>query len=328
VLEDILCCPRCRSELNICETARWTCANPACTYHRLGFPSASGQPVLIDFENSIFGRSAYSGADHDAQTSRQSGIRAFLQRLTSSGDESGSAQRCAQFLRLTKAASGTPRILVIGGGTIGAGMQDLYGDPDVTVIGTDVYASANTLLVADGHRLPFHNEVFDAVWIQAVLEHVLDPAQVVAEIFRVLKPDGLVYAETPFMQQVHMGAYDFTRFTKSGHRWLFRHFEQIDAGSHGGPGQVLVWSIRYLLLAMGISTKLVTLSSLFFFWLRSLDALAKHKAADGAAGVYFLGRKSNSCLSPKDMVDYYDREARPARERGQGPAAASASSSL
>ena len=35
--------------------------------------------------------------------------------------------------------------------------------------------------------------------VQAGLEHVRDPWQVVAEIHRVLKDDGLVYAETPFM---------------------------------------------------------------------------------------------------------------------------------
>jgi SAM-dependent methyltransferase len=40
-------------------------------------------------------------------------------------------------------------------------------------------------------------------WIQAVLEHALDPPVVVAEIYRVLKPGGLVYADTPFMQRVH-----------------------------------------------------------------------------------------------------------------------------
>jgi len=58
--------------------------------------------------------------------------------------------------------------------------------------------------------------VFDAVWIQAVLEHVLDPVRVVAEIHRVLRPGGLVYSEIPFMQEVHEGAYDFTRFRLSG----------------------------------------------------------------------------------------------------------------
>ena len=74
----------------------------------------------------------------------------------------------------------------------------------------------------------------DAVICQAVLEHVLEPASAVSEIHRVLRRDGLVYAETPFMQQVHERAYDFSRFTQSGHRWLFRRFSEISAGPIGG----------------------------------------------------------------------------------------------
>jgi hypothetical protein len=32
------------------------------------------------------------------------------------------------------------------------------------------------------------------------------------------------------MQQVHERAYDFSRFTQSGHRWLFKRFSEINAG--------------------------------------------------------------------------------------------------
>ena len=69
---------------------------------------------------------------------------------------------------------------------------------------------------------------------------MVDPARVVAEIQRVLKPGGLVYAETPFMQQVHEGAYDFTRFTELGHRWLWRRFAPVARGALGGPGLSLL----------------------------------------------------------------------------------------
>ena len=76
----------------------------------------------------------------------------------------------------------------------------------------------------------------DAVVVQAVLEHVLDPQVVVDEINRVLKPGGLVYAETPFMQQVHAGRYDFSRYSDAGHRWLFRQFEEVDRGLSAALG--------------------------------------------------------------------------------------------
>ena len=66
-------------------------------------------------------------------------------------------------------------------------------------------SSRNTQFVADAHRVPLATESVDALVIQAVLEHVLDPWRVAAEIHRVLRPGGLVYADTPFLQQVHEG---------------------------------------------------------------------------------------------------------------------------
>ena len=58
--------------------------------------------------------------------------------------------------------------------------------------------------------------------------------------FRVLKNNGLVYSEIPFMQQIHMGKNDFVRYTASGHRFLFKKFEKIKIGTSGPepfPGQ-------------------------------------------------------------------------------------------
>ena len=74
------------------------------------------------------------------------------------------------------------------------------------------------VVLGDAHDLPFVDAAFDAAVIQAVLEHVVDPQRVVAELHRVLREDGVLYSEVPFMQQVHEGAYDFTRYTDLGHR--------------------------------------------------------------------------------------------------------------
>ena len=61
----------------------------------------------------------------------------------------------------------------------------------------------------------------------------MDPNKVAAEIFRVLSSDGIVYAETPFLQESHEEPYDFTRFTELGHRWLFRNFKEIYRKANG-----------------------------------------------------------------------------------------------
>ena len=69
------------------------------------------------------------------------------------------------------------------------------------------------------------------MWIQAVLE----PARVVAKIERVLASGGWIYSETQFPQHIHEGAWDITRLTECGHRWLFRRFDRVDSEVAAGP---------------------------------------------------------------------------------------------
>jgi SAM-dependent methyltransferase len=268
------------------------------------------QPVLIDFAASIFDRKMYdsdNGSVLQRDVTRRS-VGSRLHRFTS-GRNPIAASNCARFIDLLKQTSERPIVLVIGGGTIGSGAEELYSDGSIDLVGTDVYASPYTVLVADAHKLPFVDGVFDGVWVQAVLEHVLEPATVVAEIHRVLRRDGLVYAETPFMQQVHERAYDFSRFTQSGHRWLFRRFSEVSAGPVGGAGVALVWSIRYFSRALGAGDKLSRLISLPFFWIRFLDVFGRGRAvADAASGFFFLGRRAEQAIDPHVMPKYYDRQ--------------------
>ena len=199
-----------------------------------------------------------------------------------------------------------PRILVIGGGTVGDGLEDLYDDPTVDLISFDVYASPATQFVGDGHSIPLADGSVDGVIVQAVLEHVLEPTIVANEIHRVLRTGGIVYADTPFLQQVHEGAYDFTRFTDSGHRFLFRRFERIDSGTVAGAGTALRWSVDYFVRALTRSVSLGRIASLCFFWLSYLDRFLDPKhSVDGASSVFFLGRKTAAPITGADIIDYY-----------------------
>ncbi|NOT34528.1 MAG: class I SAM-dependent methyltransferase [Candidatus Eisenbacteria bacterium] len=198
------------------------------------------------------------------------------------------------------------RVLVIGGGTRGGGTDAIYEAPDLDVIAFDIYASRWCQFIADAHSIPLESRTIDAVWVQAVLEHVLDPWQVVAEIERVLRPNGLVYAETPFLQQVHEGAYDFTRFTESGQRWLFRRFERLDSGLIAGPGIQFAWSIEHLVRALTRSRMVGRLARLGLFWVQWLDGVTgRSQSLDGASCTYFFGRLSERSISPRDMVRHY-----------------------
>ena len=198
---------------------------------------------------------------------------------------------------------------MIGGGTRGLGTEDLYASPDIDVVSFDVYASEHTHFVADAHRIPLADGSVDAIWIQYVLEHVLDPRVVSLEIARVLRPGGIVFSELPFLQQVHEGAYDFTRYTHSGHRWLFREFEEIDSGVGMGIGAQMLWTIDYAVRGVTRSRTAGKVVKLLFVWLRLLDSMVSSRfALDSASSTYFIGRRSSESARPLDaaaMVDYY-----------------------
>lgn len=296
-ISEYLRCPICKSPLQ--QTKR-------CENCDTVFPVSKELPVLIDFANSIFCKDDFKNTEETVFPRLQKGsfLGRMIRRLTF-GKNNQAPQNVAEFL---SRLSGKPksRVLVIGGGSIGEGTEALYNSREVQLVGTDVYCSPNISLICDGHSLPFLDETFDGVVIQAVLEHVLDPRGVVEEIHRVLKAKGSVYAETPFMQQVHEAAYDFTRYTLSGHRWLFRDFKEVDAGVLLGPGISVLWSISYFVRSFGLSRRLASFCAAPFFWLRFIERFAKKgAAADAACGLYFLGEKSDRPLLPRDMPDYY-----------------------
>ncbi|MDN5914088.1 MAG: class I SAM-dependent methyltransferase [Pseudonocardia sp.] len=199
-----------------------------------------------------------------------------------------------------------PTVLIVGGGSVGIGLETMYQHPDIRLLAFDIYGDDNVQFVADAHDIPLHDGSVDCVVVQAVLEHVLDPWKVVDEIHRVLKPDGLVYAETPFLQHVHEGPYDFTRFTESGHRWLFRRFSRVGSGVVTGPGVQLIWTIEGVVEGVFRSRRMATIVSVAIFWLRYLDrVIPEHYQIDGACCVYFLGRRTENPIAARDMPGHY-----------------------
>jgi ubiquinone/menaquinone biosynthesis C-methylase UbiE len=65
----------------------------------------------------------------------------------------------------------------------------------------------------DGRRLPFPDGSFDTVLSTEVLEHVMSPGAVVAEMARVLKPEGRLLLTVPFIQPLHEMPSDYFRYT-------------------------------------------------------------------------------------------------------------------
>jgi SAM-dependent methyltransferase len=305
--QDLLICPRCASPVRP-EVGRWRCTGGHCRYADEPFPVVSGVPALVDFEHSVLDADRLHAVEGASGTHR-SRLHQALSRLVYPANTTAPANvaRMLDMLRADAAAANQrPRILVIGGGTVGAGLEELYADPAVDLICFDIYASPAVQFIADGHAIPLAAGSVDGVVVQAVLEHVLEPTMVAREIHRVLRSGGIVYADTPFLQQVHEGPYDFTRFTDSGHRYLFRRFERIDSGSVAGAGTALWWSIDYFVRALTRSSKLGHVVRLCLFWLRFTDRILDPKhSLDGASSVFFLGRKAAAPITQAQIIDYY-----------------------
>jgi SAM-dependent methyltransferase len=295
-----LVCPRCRTALAAAGDG-YRCTNEACGLAGRPFPTRGGQPVLVDFERSVLSEDAVEPAT--GRAGRVETLPPLLRRWWKPRNEVA-AVNIARLLGKVGVAS--PLVLVVGGGTVGNGVEDLYERPDVRVIGFDISATPFTQLVADAHHIPLADSSVDAVVIQAVLEHVLEPESVVAEIHRVLRARGVVYAETAFMQQVHAGAHDFMRFTGSGHRYLFRSFDELASGAVAGPGTQLLWSVDHVVRGLARSQLAGRVARAAFWWLRLLDRVVPEPLAlDDASAVYFLGTPAERPLRPDEIVAYY-----------------------
>jgi SAM-dependent methyltransferase len=95
----------------------------------------------------------------------------------------------------------------------------------------------NVDIVSDAHELPYEDGSVDAIYVEAVLEHLQRPAVAVAEMYRVLRPGGRVFASTPFMQAYHGYPDHYQNYTITGHKLLFETagFTVEEAGAQVGP---------------------------------------------------------------------------------------------
>jgi SAM-dependent methyltransferase len=141
----------------------------------------------------------------------------------------------------------------------------------------------------DGHALPFKNDSFDLILSQAVMEHMRDPFGAAAEIRRVLKPGGILYAEAAFMQPLHAVPYHFFNATAWGIEELFKDFEKRESGSFGDLSFTLDWMIR----SAGIVDSMGEEEYAGLFkTLKKLDGhVDKSRAGSVASAVFFHGIK-------------------------------------
>ncbi len=292
-------CPECRSAALASGDDALHC--PGCGK---SFRRSAGRPVLFRSDNPLFTPADYADARPAPREKAGSWVPDLSVNLA--------ADRVLSRLRRLLDERGTATVLVVGGGGQRSWLDPILGAGNPhRIVYSDVDAGADVDLFCDGHELPFPDASFDAVVTTAVLEHVLYPERVASEIARVVRVGGYLYSELPFMQQVHEGAYDFTRYTYSGHQRLFSQFGKLEAGMVAGPGTALAWSIENLVLAFlsGRRSRLAAKAAvrIAFFWLKHLDRLLKNvpAAMDGASCTYLLGVRREQPVGDREIIENY-----------------------
>lgn len=227
----LVVCPICHARLTHSE------ASASCDDCGHVYPVRDGVPELIFRDSPFF--DGEKSADDDVAPPVRSLLPAWVQRvlrpyLALDPPLTMFINR-SLFHHLNECPPGMT-ILNLGSGE---GKFDEHVAPHLRFINLDIAQTPKGVdVMADAHFLPFADQSVDAVYSNAVLEHVQRPWRVADEIYRVVRPGGKVFVNVPFLNVIH-DTHDYFRFTDKGLRVLFSRFDEVDSGASAGPSSFL-----------------------------------------------------------------------------------------
>ncbi|MDW8465858.1 MAG: class I SAM-dependent methyltransferase [Chloroherpetonaceae bacterium] len=146
------------------------------------------------------------------------------------------------------------KLLDVGCGQMPYKSLILSNNPGVTeYIGLDIgeYFGSKPDLFWDGETIPLSDESVDCAMATELLEHCPNPAKVLSEIYRVLRPEGLLFFTVPFIWPLHLVPNDEYQYTPFSLRRLLAQagFRDISIKALGGwdvsLAQMLSIWVRY-----------------------------------------------------------------------------------
>lgn len=114
----------------------------------------------------------------------------------------------------------------------------------------DIDPAVKATYTADicGTALPIADSTYDLVLCISVLEHVYQPAAAIANIRRILKPNGTAAFQAPLNFRQHGPQPDLWRFTENGWRFMLRDWEDVKIDVLDAPERPL-FPIAYAITA-------------------------------------------------------------------------------
>jgi len=160
----------------------------------------------------------------------------------------------------------------------------------------------------DGTVMPFDDAVFDCVLCIEVLEHSERPEMLVAEIARVIKPNGTCLLTVPWSARQHHLPHDYHRFTRQRLQNMFseRGFRTVDIRERGNDIGAIANKLTVLTIRLLRPRRQVNL-----LWGLPLGLIC------GALAIAFIAAAHVSVAagmgSKQDPLGYFVRATREAR---------------
>ncbi|MCB0478137.1 MAG: class I SAM-dependent methyltransferase [Crocinitomicaceae bacterium] len=156
-------------------------------------------------------------------------------------------------------------------------------------VGVEPFEGGAHTVVASAEDLPFEDNSFDVVIMDAVLEHIPDVGKAIAEVGRILKPDGVFVGYVAFMECFHEISYSHLSFKALEHYSNINgmKLEKISGGSAFGIDyhlRVLFYPMPFKycrkLIAMGIRATFYLKSQMAYLGLKYKRGLSKSEAIE------------------------------------------------
>jgi uncharacterized protein YbaR (Trm112 family) len=273
---DLLCCPACKGELTRAGAADIRCAGCGA-----GYPIVDDIPILLR-DPSV------SQTEHEGDLPARPIYSPWKERL------------------ILKALTDAQVALDFGAG------RQVFDDP--CIVKLDIVFDRTLDAVGDLHELPFRSNSIDFAFGGAVMEHIRDPAVAIAELYRVIRPGGYIYADWSFMTAYHGYPHHYSNVTVNGIRRAFEAFTCLEAGV--GPHLAPSFALRSVLGTWREHFQPVTrldrelralVDRVLWHPLDEQDArIPRQDWFRIAAGVYFFGVKQpngGESILPRPVLD-------------------------
>jgi SAM-dependent methyltransferase len=159
----------------------------------------------------------------------------------------------------------------------------------------DISPGPQVDVVGDAHRLVEYFDLnrFDTVVLEAMLQYCRDPRTVIAQAAAVLKPNGVIAIDAPFIQPYCRDGADLWRFTADGLRELCRDlFEVIDVSVAIPSGSAVAFTAQAA--SRRSPSRFVDQVSLFAVtWLTLPLTILRSDQLQSAGAIILIGQKTS-----------------------------------